>query len=84
MGEESVQREWNRFGMPDFSDRDADLNPLALTSRSTTNSSLEMSLYDSSPAPQWRTALGDALAKAQSTDFTEEDFDASGETRVSL
>lgn len=83
-GDESVQREWDRFAMPDFSDeRDSHRNPLSITGRSTTNAGLEMRVYDSLPAYGSSTALGDALARATSHDLPEEDADTSNADETS-
>jgi hypothetical protein len=69
IADESVQRECDQFANPDLSnDRESHRAPLAIAGRSTTKKSLEMRVYDSSPAFESTTALGDAFARAQSTD----------------
>lgn len=73
--DESVQQEWDRFAMPDLSgDGDSFSTPIALPAR-ITKTSLAVRAFDSSPAYDSTTALGDAFAKAQSTDLSQDDAD---------
>ena len=74
IADQSVQRQWDRYAMPDLSgDQQSQQTPLALTVRSTTNATLVVQLYESSPAFGSTTSMGDAFAKAQSSDLTEDD-----------
>ena len=79
MADESVQREWDRFAMPDLSnERESHGLPLAITGRSTTTATIAIRAFDSLPAYDSSTALGDAFAKAELTDLPpEEDFKTS-------
>jgi hypothetical protein len=74
LADQSVQREWDRYAMPDFSgDQETQHSPLAPTARSSTDAIVPTRFYDSSPAFDSTTALGEAFAKAQASDFTNED-----------
>ena len=75
--DKAIQREWDRFGMPDYSvDHESHDSPLAPPLRSSTNVTFATRAFDSLPAYDSTTALGDAFARAESTDFTDEDTDA--------
>ncbi len=72
--DQSVQRAWDRYAMPDLSSAsETRSSPLALPARSSTNATLEIQVYDSSPSFGSTTALSDAFAKAESADLAEED-----------
>jgi hypothetical protein len=72
--DESVQRAWDRYAMPDLSgDREPRRLPLAPPSHRTTNAPLDLNLYDSDPAFGSSTALSDAFARARSNDLAEDD-----------
>jgi len=72
--DQSVQRAWDRYAMPDLSsESDAPRSRLALLARSSTNATLEVEVYDSSPSFGSTTAMSDAFAKAESPVLAEED-----------
>jgi hypothetical protein len=57
--------------MPDLSDdSDSYRLPLALTTRSSSDATLAMRMYDSSPAFESATTLGDAFANTKSTNLS--------------
>lgn len=71
--DESVQRGWDRFAMPDHSgDGDSFSTPISLPAR-IMKTTLAKWTNNSFPAYDSTTALGDAFAKAQSTDVSQDD-----------
>jgi hypothetical protein len=75
ISDESVQREWDRSAMPDHSgDGDSFSTPIALRAR-ITKTTLARWTNDSFPAYDSTTALGDAFAKAQSSDLSQDNAD---------
>ena len=79
--DESVQREWNRFAMTDCSvDGVSFSSPFAQPARAA-KTTLTVRAFDSSPAYDSTTALGEAFAKANSTDLSHDDTDAPRSSR---
>jgi hypothetical protein len=75
-----VQGPGDRFAMPDLSgDGEVRSSVSRHPSRRSTNPTLEGRVYDSFPAYSSTTALGDAFAKADSTDVTVEVVDVADE-----
>ena len=73
----TIQRELDRHAIPDLTvDLESQLPPRALTSPSASNATIATKAFDSLPAYDSTTALGDAFARAESTDLADEDFDA--------
>ncbi|MFZ1063311.1 MAG: hypothetical protein WAN30_07560 [Acidimicrobiales bacterium] len=71
--DQSIQRAWDRYAMADLTGEPSPAPPpLELTTRSSSTSNSAMSLYESTPAFDSTTALGDAFAKAESGNFIEE------------
>jgi len=74
IADQYVQREWDRFAMPDLSEeREPHLHAIALPAHHSSTAPVATSVYDSLPSYDSSTALGDAFAKAQSQDLAEED-----------
>jgi hypothetical protein len=79
--DQSVQREWDRFAAPQGSDGTESLpSPRALSRGGSTRATLALRVFDSAPAYDSTTALGDAFAKAQTGDPAEEDANVPSET----
>jgi hypothetical protein len=84
LADESVQHDWDRFAKPDLSsNHESHGSRLALTSRSSTNATIAIRAFDSLPAYDSSTALGNAFAKADLTDFPpDEDFKTSDDSEA--
>ena len=75
--DKTIQRESDRFAAPELSvDPELHGSQLAFTSRSSTNATIATRAFDSRPAYDSTTALGDALARTESTDLADEDTGA--------
>ncbi len=74
--DKTIQGNWDRFANPDLSVAESLRSPLAPTSPGSTNAINAVRAFDSLPAYDSTTALGDAFARAESIDLDDEDFDA--------
>lgn len=66
--DQSIQRAWDRYAMPDHSEEQSDEGTVeanALDDESPPTASAAIRVYDSSPAFNSTTALADALANAR-------------------
>ena len=72
----TIQRKWDEFAMPDLFVDSALQRPLAPTSSGSTDSPLSPKAFESVSAYGFRTALGDAFARAEMIDSADREFDA--------
>ena len=69
IADQSVQREWDRYAMPDLSaKREPHSSPTDPPPSGSTNENPDTRFYDSYPGFSSTTALGEAFARAESTD----------------
>ena len=80
--DETIQREWDRFAMPDHSfDPSVHGSRLASEASASTNATNTTRAFDPLPAQSSTTSFGDVFAKAEVSDFVEEDADAPDNVR---
>ena len=77
--DETIQREWDRFAMPDHSfDPSIHGSPLAADAGGSTNATVATSAFDSLAAYGSSIALDGDFTRAELTDLDDEDTDDSG------
>lgn len=78
--DESIQRRWDQYAVPDGeTDLSSTHSPLALTQRSTTNASLVMSLYQASARSHVPSGDVNEFTEAASTDPVADDANVHNE-----
>ena len=82
--DETMQRVVERFAMPDLSvDPELPDSSPPVTPGGSTEQTFAKSAFDSLPAYDSTTALGEAFSKAEATKFSDEDIDASEDVEAS-
>jgi len=80
--DETIQREWDRFAMPDHSfDPSAHGAPLAPDAGGSANATVETGAFESLQAYGSSTALDGDFTRAELTNLDDEDTDDSGALR---
>ena len=82
--DETMQRVVERFAMPDLSvDPESPDSSPAVTAHGSTGEAFTKSAFDSLPAYDSTTVLGEAFSKAEATTFSDEDIDTSEDVEAS-
>lgn len=73
----TIQRKWDKFAMPNLSvDPASQRPPLVRALSSPTSSTIASRAFDSLPAFDSTTALGDAFTRAETIDVADNEVDA--------